>query len=126
MRRLRLAIFLLALFVGGYMVVDAFHALYTGYYFTFNGQIGPWAAVLAKAHLHPDSLAVKLMFLALGALYIVVALDYGRNDLRSEGGVAAIAILTLWYIPFGALCSVIVLVLLGIESKIKPPERIYD
>lgn len=126
MRRLRLAIFLLALFVGGYMVVDAFHALYTGNYYTFNGQIGPWAAVLARAHLHPESLAVKLIFLALGALYVVVALDYGRNDLRSEGGVATIAILTLWYIPFGALCSLAVLILLGIESKIKPPTKIYD
>ncbi|MBV9272156.1 MAG: hypothetical protein JO165_13765 [Candidatus Eremiobacteraeota bacterium] len=126
MRRLRLGIFVLAVLVGGWMVVDAIHALYTGNYFSFNGQIGPWAAVLGRAHLNPDSLPVKLLFLALGALYIIVALDYGRNDLRSEGGIAAIAILTLWYIPFGAICSLIVLVLLGIESKIKPPAKIYD
>jgi len=126
MRRLRLAIFLLAVLVGGFMVVDAFHALYTGNYLTFNGQVGPWAAVLARAHLNSDSLGVKLLFLALGALYVVVALDYARNDLRSEGGVAAIAILTLWYIPFGAFCSLVVLILLAIESKIKPPEKIYD
>jgi len=114
---MRISIMLLAFLTGGYMIADAFHALYTGNYIAFGGHLGPWTSVLALAHISPASLAAKFLFLTAGSMYVVIALDYARCDLRSARGVTSVAIGTLWYLPFGTLCSAIVLVLLFVESR---------
>lgn len=114
---LRIGIVVLAFLTGGYMIVDALHALYTDNYITIGGHLGPWTAVLASVHIPYYTLAAKLLFLAAGSLYIVVAIDYAVNDLRSATGIAGIAIATLWYLPFGTLFSLIVLALLWLEER---------
>lgn len=123
MLQLRIGIVLLATLIGGYMIADAFHALYTGDYITIGGHLGPWTAVLARAHIPYTSLLAKLIFLTAGSLYIVIAIDYAVNDLRSAAGVAAIAIATLWYLPFGTIFSLAVLVLLWLEERERAAAR---
>ncbi|MFQ5563206.1 MAG: hypothetical protein ACE5FO_06525 [Parvularculaceae bacterium] len=113
----RYLVFGLILLGPGWLMFDGVHALVTGDYLTpssgrFAGQLGPWAHIFEAIGIDPRSLAVKLLHLAIGAANIAVgaAWTFGRTDLRKA--LTAVVILSAWYIPFGTLAALIILILL--------------
>ncbi len=101
----------------GWMVFDGARALVVGDYVTpqtgrFAGQLGPWSRLFEGVGLEPRSTLVKSIFVIYGATYLaaVIALVTGVGwGWRAAVGAA---ILGLWYLPFGTLINIVVLILL--------------
>jgi hypothetical protein len=102
---------------GGYMVADGTRALVTGGYFTprsgeHAGRLGPWADLVRRAGVLPESTGMKATFVVLGVPWLAVA-----AGLAAGAGWAwvigfLVSILTLWYLVPGTVISLLVLVLL--------------
>lgn len=103
----------------GYMIFDGIHAITTGNYVTpgsgaYAGQLGPWSKVVQAVGLDPQSFLVKNIFVFEGAAALAALVAYLR---RLKGAKIALAITTalqLWYLPFGTISCLVVLVLLFI------------
>ena len=93
---------------GGYMVFDGVHKLMTGSY--FGGRVGPWASVVSKLGVSLDAMAA--VFVVVGSLWLVAILGMLVGFRWWRWSLAALAILSLWYVLFGMLLSIVVLVLL--------------
>jgi hypothetical protein len=99
----------LAFVQGAYMLGDGLHHLTSGSY--FGNGLGPWAWLVARAGIDPQSRAMAYAFVAYGVAWIVgsVALGFGRARLV----VAVLAVASLWYLPLGTLISAAVLIVTG-------------
>jgi hypothetical protein len=104
----------LAFIQGSWMAFDGTRALIVGDYVTpstgaYAGQLGPWHYVVSSVGIAPRSNAMKLIFVAYGIGWLVIVFGLLRSS--PWAGVAAIvaAIGTLWYLPVGTLCSLILL-----------------
>jgi hypothetical protein len=108
----RLAIAVLALFTGGFQVVDGIHALVTGRYIGPETP-GPWRHVVRVVGLEP--LDMKVPFLVLGSAWLAVATALlVTSSTVAWWALLVIAVLTLWYLPVGtanALATIAILVL---------------
>jgi len=98
---------------GGYMLFDGVHRLLTGSY--FGGRLGPWAALVSAAGLHPGAMAPVLV--VLGVLWLVggVALL-----LRARWAVILLIIVSavsLAYPIFGTTLSAIALAVVLASRK---------
>ena len=100
---------LLATVCGGWMVFDGVHVLAVGKYFGPD-KPGPWSDLVSA--LGVDPFALGPVFIGLGLLWLAFAVGAAlkRADARQLGLLASA--LTLWYLPFGTLVALIVLVLL--------------
>lgn len=105
------------------MLVDGILALITGSYFAPGGQIGPWAGVVSAAGIAPFSTGMKVAFAGLGAAYILSAAAYALYMRRSSIYLAAVAILTLWYLPLGTILSLVVLVSIATAKPLRTELR---
>lgn len=99
------------------MAFDGARALWVGDYVTprtgqFAGQLGPWAGLVEAVGIEPRSTGMKCVFVAYGLAYVAAAaaLVAGVGWARSATG--ALAVLGLWYLPFGTLANALVLILL--------------
>jgi hypothetical protein len=101
---------LAALMNGGWMLADGIHVLARGKY--IGPEIpGPWRHLPEALGLDP--LRLGPVFVIYGAAWrIALALFWGQQSLLP---LAAIAILTLWYIPLGAALSAVTLILLAVK-----------
>lgn len=106
----------LSILAGLFMMLDGAKALVTGSYIAPGGQIGPWAAVLHSAGISPFWPLVKAGFVVLGAAYLMSAAAYAFYKPRSRMFIAAVAILTLWYVPVGTAISLVVLVSVAVNA----------
>ena len=106
---LKLAMSVVALLAGGWMIFDGIHVFVRGKYFGPE-RPGPWSVPFARLGINPFSLGP--LFVILGALWLVfaVAALAGRGWGRTSG--TAVAIASLWYFPLGTILSLIYLVLL--------------
>jgi putative Mn2+ efflux pump MntP len=105
--------------VGGFMVFDGLRALAVGDYLTpssgrYAGQLGPWSRLVDLAGVDPRSLGMKVTFVAVGTTHLVGAVGVAFFSYSWIGLVAAV--LGLWYLPFGMLGDLIVLVLIATTS----------
>ncbi len=107
----------LVLLNGGWMAFDGARALAMGDYQTpksgpYAGQLGPWSKIVESVGLPARSTRMKVIMLAYGLLYLwaTSALLFGAP--WGRWGVLFLAILGLWYVPFGTLINVLVIVLL--------------
>ncbi|HZZ64692.1 MAG TPA: hypothetical protein VFE17_04275 [Candidatus Baltobacteraceae bacterium] len=107
---------ILGMLQGLFMLVDGLHAWITGSYFAPGGQVGPWAGVVAAAGIPPFSLTMKLVFVILGGAYILSGAAYALYPRRAIY-FAAVAVLTLWYLPLGTILSLIVLVCIALSAR---------
>lgn len=99
------------------MVVDGARALIVGSYFTpgsgeHAGQLGPWAPLVRRVGVDPESPATKVGFVVLGAVWLAVAagLAAGAGWAWVAGLVVGVA--SLWYLVPGTIVSIVVVVLL--------------
>ncbi|RSM70681.1 hypothetical protein DMH04_44540 [Kibdelosporangium aridum] len=102
---------------GSYMLIDGIRALTTGSYITPSsgdhaGQLGPWARIVERAGIAPESAAMKWTFVILGLAWLTVAVGLGLATTWSWIVALVVAIASLWYLIPGTVISVIVLVLL--------------
>lgn len=102
---------LLVVATAGYMLVDGARALVVGEYFTIEGELGPWAAIADAIGIGARSFAMKALFVAWGAAWLVALAAYlmGRAGWRLML-VAAVA--SLWYLVVGTLFALAQIALL--------------
>ncbi|MEV6319119.1 hypothetical protein [Streptomyces sp. NPDC051776] len=107
----------LVVIIGGWMLFDGVHALVTGDFVTprdgtHTGQLGPWAHLVSGTGLEPRSLAVKLVFVGYAGAYLAAGVAFVA---RAPGGwwaAVVLAVLGLWYLPFGTVANLAVIALL--------------
>lgn len=107
---------------GGYMVFDGTHYLLTGSY--FGRGLGPWADLAAIVGIAPGSLAPA--FIVLGAFWLAGALALLANRRWSRPLLVVVSILSLAYLIFGTVLSLISLAILifrGSALYAKPRRR---
>ena len=107
----------LQVLVGGWMLVDGLRALRTGAYKTPNsgdyaGRLGPWAGLLHRLGIDPNSNLAKWAHVIVGLLWLATALGAVLGAAWYTSVAIAAAILGLWYLPFGTLVSLLTLAIL--------------
>ena len=107
----------LVLLNGGWMAFDGGRAIIVGDYVTprtgqFAGQLGPWSNIVQAVGVDPRSGLMKSIFLVYGLAYIGATTAFLLGVSRARWGVLMLAVLGLWYLPFGTLINVLVIVLL--------------
>lgn len=117
---IKLIIVLMSIIVGGWMVFDGVRALAVGNYITpttgkYAGQLGPWATLVQKMGIAPQSSFMKLWMASQGGLWILVSLLFLKMP-GMWGASVAMAFLGLWYLPFGTVVGLIELILLFLPS----------
>lgn len=93
---------------GGYMLFDGMHRLLTGNY--FGGQLGPWAALVAAVGISPGSMAP--VFVVLGIVWLVGGAAWLFRARWSTGLLIAVSAISLAYLVFGTVLSLIALAIL--------------
>jgi hypothetical protein len=117
MKSLAWVVVVLGLLQGGWLIFDGSRALIVGDYVTptsgpYAGQLGPWATLVEAAGIEPRSTLMKSVHVGLGVLWIVATVCFVFRMPWAWSGMLACAALSLWYLPFGTLFSVIQIVLL--------------
>lgn len=110
-------VLILVLVNAGWMLFDGARALALGDYVTpksgeHAGQLGPWARLVEALGIPARSTAMKLIFVVYGFSYLAATIGYLKNVPGARSATAAMAVLGLWYLPFGSLINVIVVTLL--------------
>jgi len=97
----------LSLINGLWMLIDGIYVVANGKYIGPE-KPGPWASLISLAGV--DVFKLGPMFVLYGIAWLVfgVALLLDASWARSLGLI--LSILTLWYLPFGTLISIVVLV----------------
>jgi len=103
----------------GYMIFDGAHAIVTGNYVTptsgaYAGQLGPWSKVVQAVGLDPRSFLVKNIFILEGVAALAALVCYLQRRNGTKIALAVTTALQLWYLPFGTISCIVVLVLLFI------------
>ena len=103
--------------VGGFMTFDGIRALTLGDYLTpskgeYAGQLGPWSRLVEAVGVDPRSTGMKVAFVVIGNIHLLAAVMVVTGVSPAAGWLALLAaVLGLWYLPFGTVGSVIVLIL---------------
>jgi len=100
-----------ALINGGWMLFDGAYVLRHGKYFGSDVP-GPWRYVVQVLGLDP--LKLGPLFLAFGAMWILAGLAMMMGFSRLP--LIVISVATLWYIPIGAILSVVTLALVFLTA----------
>jgi hypothetical protein len=95
----------LAFVQGAYMLADGLHQLASGSY--FGNGLGPWAWLVARAGIDPQSRAMAEAFVVYGVVWMAASIVLVLGRIRYA--VAVLAVATLWYLPTGTLISAVVL-----------------
>lgn len=110
-------IFFLVLIVASYMIFDGVRAMVVGDYLTPStgehaGQLGLWATIVSMVGIEPRSMLMKLTFVAYGILTAAMGVCFFRKLRWARTGLLTMELLGLWYLPFGAIINLVVIVLL--------------
>jgi hypothetical protein len=102
---------------GGWMAFDGGRALIVGDYVTprtgqFAGQLGPWSGVVETVGIDPRSAFMKVSFLIYGLAYVAVTAAFLLSASRAWRALLTVAVLGLWYLPFGTAINIFVIILL--------------
>ncbi|MEZ5016283.1 MAG: hypothetical protein R2800_04470 [Flavipsychrobacter sp.] len=125
MALLKWIIIILSLLNFGYMAIDGARGLIIGDYIRpktgqHAGQLGPWAKVVEKVGVNPESTLMKWLFLLWGAVGIAMAIAFGMGVANAHKGLLYMSIGSLWYLVPGTVLSTIVIILLLVRMKMKP------
>jgi hypothetical protein len=110
----------LAAGAAGWMLFDGLRALTVGDYVTVGGDLGPWADVVEAVGIDPRATGTKLFFVLYGGAWLGVVVAYVRDAPRSRAALAAFAAGSLWYLVLGTVSSVVQLVLLTVDRRLRP------
>lgn len=113
---MRIAVFLIAVVMGGWMISDGLYVTILGKYIGPE-RPGPWSDILAAIGLDP--MRFGLVFVVMGIDWIVGGLGVLRKRTWGRYLTGIIAFLSLWYFPVGTLLSILslVLVILGLSRS---------
>ena len=108
----------------GWMAFDGTRALLVGDYVTpktgsHAGQLGPWSKVVEGLGIDPRSTLMKWIFVVYGVGDLVVTAAFMFKVSWAWSGMLAVAVLSLWHLPFGTLINLIVIILISL-----PPLRV--
>lgn len=99
----------LSLINGLWMLVDGIFVSVKGKYIGPE-KPGPWASVLSVTGV--DVFKLGPLFILFGVAWLVFAWAFWMDKGWARGLGLGLSILTLWYLPFGTLISIIVFVVL--------------
>ena len=110
-------VLVLAVLEAGWLAFDGGRALIVGDYVTprsgpHAGQLGPWSKLVAAVGIEPRSTLMKVVHVALGVAWLVVACGFAVGQPWGARAMMACAFLGLWYLPVGTVLSVAQIVLL--------------
>jgi hypothetical protein len=99
------------------MLFDGLHALVSGDFVTPNsgahaGQLGPWAGLLSAVGLDPRSMLIKLVFVGQAGAHLAAGIAFVVRVPGAWWALLILAILGLWYLPFGTAATLAVIALL--------------
>ena len=111
---MRLAVFILAVINGGFMLIDGLYVMLNGKYIGPE-KPGPWASLLSPTGI--DVFKLGPVFVIFGVAWLGFAAGFiaGAAWARLFGMI--LAVLTLWYLPFGTAISIAVLPMLAFGEK---------
>lgn len=98
---------------GSYMLFDGIHKLLTGSY--FGHHLGPWAKLVSLAGISPDAMAP--VFVVLGVLWLMGSAALLLRTRWSRSMLIVLSVISLAYLVFGTLLSLISLVILLSRSR---------
>lgn len=101
----------------GFMAFDGFRALIVGDYITpssgeYAGQLGPWSKLVEAVGIKPRSTLMKVLFVGYGLITLLTLIAFILQLSWSWWAVLAMAVLGLWYLPFGTIINLISVILL--------------
>lgn len=107
-----------------WMMFDGTRALIVGDYVTpttgeYAGQLGPWSKLVEAVGIEPRSTLIKLVFVGYGLAALLIAACFALKLSWAWWGMLILAVLGLWYLPFGTVVNIVVIVLL-----LLPPLRL--
>jgi hypothetical protein len=109
----KVALFTVCLLQGGYMLFDGIHQLLVGSY--FGDRLGPWAALVSAVGISPGSMAP--VFVVLGVLWLVGGVGFLFGARGSTGLLIAVSVISLAYLVFGTILSLLALAILLLSRK---------
>lgn len=115
---MRIVIFIIALVMGGWMIIDGLYVLIFDK-FICAGWPGPWAGIVSAVGLDP--LKFGLVFVAFGIDWIAGGIGVIRDRRWGYYLTLIIAVLSLWYLTIGTLLAILVLVLVVVCLSRKQP-----
>src|SRR5688500_10986928 len=98
----KIMMLLIAILVGGWMIFDGVHVLFTGKYFGPE-KPGPWSSLVTAIGLDPFRLGVP--FVIFGILWLAFAACILLGQSWAWFAALITAVLTLWYLPVGTVLS---------------------
>lgn len=109
----------------GWMAFDGGRALIVGEYVTprsgrYAGKLGPWSKVAEAAGIEPRSTLMKSIFLVYGLAYLIVLVGFVLNASWAWWAMLVMTIGGLWYLPFGTLINIVVMIMLFLPASRLP------
>lgn len=105
---LRAVLVFIALFTGGFMLLDGTRNLLTGTY--FGTELGPWSLLVNALGL--DAAHFGAVFASFGIVWLVGLVALLRGAPWGWPAALIVALATLWYLPVGTLFSLVYAALL--------------
>ena len=104
---MKYTVLILSLINGLWMLIDGIYVLLNGKYIGPE-KPGPWASVISVTGIDVFKLGPMFVIFGMGWLAFVVGLYLSSSWAYWFGMITAI--LTLWYLPFGTIISLLTLV----------------
>ena len=104
---MRYAVLVLSLINGLWMLIDGVYVIANGKYIGPE-KPGPWASLIGLTGV--DVFKLGPIFILFGIAWLAFVVGTFANTGWSRSFGIALSILTLWYLPFGTLISIIVLI----------------
>lgn len=111
---MKIILTILGLLNGGYMLIDGIYVMLQGKYIGPE-KPGPWAILLEKLSI--DVFKLGPLFIIFGLLWLVWLYGLWTNSSWTYNFGLIIALLTLWYLPVGTLCSLLVFIILWTQKQ---------
>jgi hypothetical protein len=106
---MKILITILGLLNGGYMLIDGIFVILKGKYIGPE-KPGPWAEMFYKMNI--DVFKLGWLFVLYGILWLIWLFGVWTDKEWAYMYGIMISILTLWYLPVGALFSIIIVAVL--------------
>ncbi len=106
---------LLSILNGCFMFADGIYVLINGKYIGPE-KPGPWANLFYQLNI--DVFKLGPLFILYGLAWFIFIFSFHTNQSWAYIYAIVLSLLTLWYLPFGTLISILILLLLIFKSKL--------
>lgn len=112
----------LIVLTAGWMLFDGSRALLVGDYVTpasgeYAGQLGPWAGLVGSIGIDPRSTVMKIIFVMYGLSALTALTGFLTRQPWGRSALVVIAVLGMWYLPFGTVANILVLILVSLNRS---------